>query len=392
MRDHINIEKLENCCGCAACVNACPTDAMRMCEDNFGYVYPNVDEEKCIKCGRCSEICSFTLSRKGENPCSNIYIGRCKNKEALEESSSGGIFSALAESVLKCNGVVFGAAWNKDGLVEHICVKSKEDLVKLRGSKYVQSNIGIIYREVKKFLGVSVPVCFVGTPCQISGLKSYLGRPYEQLLTIDIVCHGVPSQKLLGEDLKYISQKYKINPALVKFRDKKWGWGTKGSVSDGNKTIKYNAINSPYYFYFLRGELYRPSCYNCRFPSEGRQGDVTIGDYWAVDASEEQKLGDARKGISCILVNTEKGKQWIEKSMVTLQIIPSTIERISVKNGQLVECSKPTNEHVDLMKGYKNKGYASIVEKFEKKKKDRILLQIKSMIPSKIKRIVASFH
>ena len=388
----IEVLSKEKCCGCASCMNTCPVDAIRMSEDQFGFTYPQVDNDKCLDCGLCYQKCVFTKSNYGQNSNLNIFVGNCVDKNVLMKSSSGGIFSAVAHEVIKSNGIVYGAAWIKPRRVEHVGIDSIDDLDKIRGSKYVQSEIGLSFREVKNHLTKGRIVCFVGTPCQISGLKSFLGKHYENLLTIDIVCHGVPNQRMLNDDLNYMAKKYKISPQFIKFRDKKYGWGTKGSISDGKKSIKYNAVNSPYYYFFLKANLYRPSCYNCRFPAEGRQGDLTIGDYWNVNSFDEKTFGNTKYGISCILINSDKGKEWFDRAANNLQISPSSFESISRRNGQLVESSKPTADYDELLDDYQRNGYNAILLKFNKFKLERMFLWIKSLVPYKIKRFISSIH
>ena len=386
---HIVVDSKEKCCGCAACVNSCPVDAINMTEDDYGFTYPLVDEAKCLDCGKCLKYCVFTQRNYGENHYSQVLIGKSNNDSILIDSSSGGIFSSLALAVLDTKGIVYGAAWNNYGGVEHIGIRNRSDLYLLQGSKYVQSNINNIFREVKDNLDSGINVLFVGTPCQVSGLKSFVGTKYINLLTIDIVCHGVPNQKMLADDIKYMSNKYDLKPKVVKFRDKKYGWGTNGSISDGIRTIKYSAINSPYYYSFLNALFYRPSCYNCRFPAEGRQGDITIGDYWGVDLLDEKVLGDSHKGISCIIINTEKGEEWFSKAMNSLDFCSSSFDKISLKNGQLKSCSKRPEIYDELLNDYKTNGYSAIVRHFNKKWYKRFVLAIKAIVPRKIKRVIA---
>ena len=389
MKNYIRIENKKDCCGCGACVNTCPKNAITMKEDEAGFIFPEVDEALCVSCGKCKEVCIFNNKNFGAADCKpEVFAAVFKDREILESSSSGGIFTPLACSVLDKGGAVFGAAWSKDLTLEHICVESKRELEKLRGSKYVQSSTNTAYRQAKDILQSGRPVCYCGTPCQIAGLKAYLGKEYDNLLTIDLVCHGVPSMKMLSDDLKALTGSSYCDIKNIKFRDKSHDWAVKGTVFTENSSIKYNAGTSPYYFYFLKGEIYRESCYNCRFPSENRQGDITLGDYWGIHADLIKKLGNVNpdKGISCVLVNTEKGKEYFSEIEGSLCLAPSDRKDAERRNKQLVSCSQPLPEHEKLLNSYIEKGYEAFCDGYKAHKKDHIIRGVKNMIPAKVKR------
>ncbi len=393
MKDFIKIENPKSCCGCGACVSVCPRDAVAMKEDEAGFIYPSVDEALCVKCGKCAEVCVFTQKNKGANGDPAVYAAATEDKDVLLESSSGGIFTELANAVLDKGGTVFGAAWTNEMSVSHIPVESKAELEKLRGSKYVQSVTGDTFRQAKKLLEGGRYVCFSGTPCQIAGLKAYLGRDYEKLLTIDIICHGVPSMKMLRDDLAYVYGGDLSEIDRIKFRDKRYGWGTKGSILSGSSRTKYDPGTSPYYFYFLKGEVYRESCYNCRFPSEGRQGDITLGDYWGIRQELIKLMGEADpdKGISCVLVNTGKGAQWFKSIENNLHLTLSDRKSVEKHNKQLTAPSAPLPEHRELLEGYLKNGYSAFREGYKKHFKDHVIRTAKNMIPPKVKRGLNDF-
>ena len=196
----INIEDKSKCCGCRACEQICPIEIIHMEEDTEGFIYPQVGD-KCIECKLCEKVCPLLNDNKklSEEFVPKVYAAHIKDEEILVNSSSGGIFTALAEAVLRQQGMVFGAAYNEEMNVEHICINKIDDLHKLRGSKYVQSNTLATYGQVKQILGKERYVLYVGTPCQIAGLKRYLGKVYERLITVDLVCHGTPSPKIFRE-------------------------------------------------------------------------------------------------------------------------------------------------------------------------------------------------
>ncbi|MCR5149918.1 MAG: Coenzyme F420 hydrogenase/dehydrogenase, beta subunit C-terminal domain [Clostridiales bacterium] len=393
MENHIVINNPKDCCGCAACLNICPKDAIIMVEDDAGFIYPKVQTSICVNCGMCKKVCVFCKKNVGENPELKVYAGVINDTNTLEESSSGGVFSALANAVLQKGGVVFGAAWQDDFSLCHSAAQNGEELRELRGSKYVQSFIGTSFRLAKELLEEGRFVCYSGTPCQISGFKSYLGKDYDNLLTVDIICHGVPSLKMLKDDLMFVTGENPDGIRDVKFRDKTFGWGTKGSVITENRKVKYNAGTSPYYFYFLKGEIYRESCYSCRFPSEKRQGDITLGDYWGIKSELIEQLGDINPdlGVSCVLVNTEKGEKWLDEVKNTLSLALSERKSVEKRNGQLVRASTPLPEHRQLLDGYITNGFSSFISGYRKHTKDHIIRNIKNLIPSKIKRKINDF-
>ena len=283
---------------------------------------------------------------------------------------------------------MFGAAWTDDLTVAHIGVDNAADLAKLRGSKYVQSSTGDTFRQVRQLLRDGRYVCYSGTPCQIAGLKAFLGAPNDHLLTVDLVCHGVPSMKMLRDDLTHVSGGSLSELRDIRFRDKRYGWGTQGSFVSGDAAVRYNAGTSPYYFYFLKGEVYRESCYRCRFPSEGRQGDITLGDYWGVrqDLLDRMDGVDPDLGVSCVLVNTETGRRWLSMIEPSLSIAPSDRASAEKRNRQLTSCSVPLPEHQTLLDGYIHNGYAAFRNGYKKHYKDHLLRTVKQMIPAKIKR------
>ena len=388
MKNYIKIENPKDCCGCSACVNICAKGAIEMKEDAAGFVFPEANEELCVSCGRCVDVCVFNKKGVGAAGEPEVYAAAFKDEKIIEKSSSGGVFTPLASAVIDRGGAVFGAAWNEKNELEHICVETKEELAKLRGSKYVQSSIGDTFKQAKKLLNEGREVCFCATPCQIAGLKAFLGKDYENLLTIDLVCHGVPSMKMLGDDLKALTGDRFSLIKDIRFRDKRYGWAVKGSIKTDSSEIKYDAGSSPYYFYFLKGEVYRESCYNCRFPSEGRQGDITLGDYWGIHGDMIKKLGNVNpdKGISCVLVNTENGKEHFEEIKPSLSFTPSDREDAERRNKQLVSCSKKLPEHDTLLNTYIEKGYIAFREGYKKHTKEHIVRGVKNMIPAKVKR------
>ncbi len=333
----------EYCTGCSACVNICTTEAISMRADEKGFLRPVVSLEKCIDCGLCSMICPQN-KRDAPNKEGNIFAALAINDNLRLKSSSGGIFSLLAENILRNGGVVFGAAMAEDFHVKHLMIDSVEKLSLLRGSKYVQSEIGDCYREVRKHLKNDYPVLFSGTPCQVDALQRFLGKEYDKLLTVDIVCHGVPSPAVLR---KFIESREKANcrkAIYINFRDKEPGWSsfsTSIQFEDGTKEI-----DNSFYYFFVRNYCLRDSCSNCLYTSTKRVGDITLGDFWGYQESAPEYIENDDHGISVVFVNTENGAKAIQRINKKMNSTARTKEEATKKNPILLQAAKP-HEHSD---------------------------------------------
>lgn len=386
----------KECCACGACLNVCPNNAITMGKDEFGFLYPKINETLCVSCGMCIKVCSFNKKNYGAGfKTPDAYAAASKDEEILKNSSSGGIFRELAGYVISLGGTIYGATWTDELKVRHIGITNKQELIKLQGSKYVQSDTANTFKAVKSELEGGKPVLFSGTPCQVSGLKSFLKKDYQNLYTIDIVCHGVPSIDFLQNDLA-LFQKDGKKVTSVTFRDKNHNWGHgSGTISaytkQDAKSAPYTNINSPYYYYFLRGDIYRDSCYNCRYPSNGRVGDITLGDYWGIESAHPDidKVLTVKNGVSCVLVNSDKGRELFEAVKDKLNIIPSNIEKVKSRNAQLVKCCKKTNKSTALFSEYEKSGYSGVFDFWKKNEAKAILkLKIKRLIPYKLKSLI----
>ena len=298
--------KKNRCTGCSACFNACKFNCIEMIENEEGFLYPKVDLGKCKECKMCIKSCPL-LKEKNILNNQEIIAAYSKDDENRKNSSSGGCFGEFAKMILNQKGIVFGVGYDENFNVVHKCVTNIEELQELKGSKYVQSKISDSYKTVQKYLIENKKVLFSGTPCQIAGLKSFLGKNYENLYTIDIVCHGVPSQKLFNKYLETYEKAIKN----LKFRDKTNGWnqfGIKVMFEDGEEKVVV-ARKDNYMRLFLTNMCLRKSCYNCEFRES--QSDITIGDFWGIDKINNEINDD--KGISVLLINTLKGKQIFEQ-------------------------------------------------------------------------------
>ncbi len=307
----IQIERAEDCCGCHACQNACPVGCITMVADREGFSYPQVDITACVDCGICNKVCPMSNDPcPGEAPLAFAVWN--KDTEIRTESSSGGVFNALMVSTLNQNGVVFGAAFDDSMILSHQAVSNEAESIKLRGSKYLQSSIGSSYQEVKDFLKLGRRVLFSGTPCQVAGLYSYLGKDDENLLTCDLVCHGVPSPKVFALYLAEMERRHGAKVTQVVFRRKDQGWKKFSVAWSFENNTEYCKVftEEPYMIGFLQNIDLRPSCHACHFSRLPRVADITLGDFWGV--GQHHPEWDNDKGTSLILVQTEKGQRALE--------------------------------------------------------------------------------
>lgn len=383
------------CCGCEACINICPKQAISMSVNNRGFLYPQIDDKKCIHCNRCVQVCSFQNKSVCEAELCEVYAVTNSNNIDIMASASGGVFAALARYVIDQKGVVFGCAWDSDILPIHIRIDSVDDLKRIQGSKYVQSKIGSSYKTVKTDLENGKMVLFSGTPCQCDGLRSFLNKDYKKLLCVEVICHGVPSAEFWRAYLDVLEKNLKGKIRNVQFRDKKRGWGALLHVTYQSKQgkIKHRYLSpeeSYYYYYYWRGNLYRDSCYKCKYACRSRGSDFTIGDYWGIQDVHPQV--DIFKGVSVLIVNTSKGKQILKNMRSYINCISSTFEFAARENEQLKESSKlqPFTEH--LWNIYEKEGVEGLEQYYIRYYKANIIKgKIKRLIPlflkDKIKKI-----
>ena len=285
----IKIKNKSLCCGCHGCANICPQKCISMKSDDEGFLYPVIDENACTNCGLCEKVCHILNPTVCENQ-PKMYACYNTDEDVRHMSSSGGIFTLIAENVINKGGVVFGAAFDDTLAVKHIMVDNKEDLDKLRGSKYLQSTIGNTYIRVKEILKTGQIVLFTGTPCQIDGLVSYLGKDYDNLFTQDIICHGVPSPKVWQKYIDYHKslQKSSIDTnSAPSFRSKEHGWSLFRLHINFENGEKYTSPFTKDLFMtaFLNNLCLRPSCYNCKSKGIKKKSDITLADFWGIDKS-----------------------------------------------------------------------------------------------------------
>ena len=322
----IKIDDKTACSGCAACANLCPQKCIVMESDKMGFAYPTIEITKCVNCGLCERMCP-TFKKKVDEFGRELLVCAAQSIEDATRlaSSSGGIFTCLAQHILSQGGVVFGAAF--DGSfrsVKHIAVHTSPDLYRVQGSKYVQSDAGSSYQSVKDFLEQGKVVLFSGTLCQIEGLQAFLHKDYQNLFLIDVVCYGVPSPSVWNEYLDVLEIKYNGKVTGVSFRDKRKGWSNYViSVKFGNgKEYVNSRAKDPYMRGFLHDCYLRPACYECNFKGLNRVSDITLGDLWGIEHIVPE-LSD-EKGTSLVMISSEKGKQLFEA--VTSDIVCQTVQ------------------------------------------------------------------
>ena len=336
----IEINDKKDCCGCSACVQICPKVCISLVEDAEGFLYPHVDRNSCIGCGLCEKVCPIINAGEPREPL-RCYAAKNKDERIRMESSSGGIFTLLAENIIDDGGVVFGARFDDKWEVVHDYTETKAGLAAFRGSKYVQSRIGNTFRQAESFLKEGRKVLFSGTPCQIKGLKLYLRKDYDNLLTVDFICHGVPSpgvwRQYLDETFRKPDRREGRGKNTVLSSPKKLGWkkysfvvrGKSAGQADKNSVLLSDMHqNNVYMKAFLSDLILRPSCYGCR-AKEGRSGsDITIADFWGIQNVLPEFDDD--KGVSLVLVN----KKEVFPDMVSkgIECIESDIEKPKLYN------------------------------------------------------------
>ena len=406
----ISILDKKKCCGCSACAQRCPKHCIKMIEDSEGFLYPKVDGDTCIDCGLCERVCPIQNPGEDRVPLA-VYAAKNPNEVIRRQSSSGGIFTILAEQIIDEGGVVFGAAFNDKWEVEHSYVENKEQLVKFRGSKYVQSKIGESYKDAKSFLKEGRRVLFSGTPCQIAALKKYLRKNYENLFTVDFICHGVPSpgvfRTYLQEEINIESVRQGggkntvLHPCIplitesngldykgmkiksISFRDKRHGWKKYGfalQLSKASAAEEKNSVSLSYASLnknlFLRGflkNLYlRPSCYACKTRDFKSGSDVTLADFWGI--GKLNRSMDDDKGVSMLIINTKEGQDYC-KSFCVSQNLYSINEIRRFNPAAYHSCVEPANRSIFFGMNKRVHERISILARLTFKEKIMIILK-----------------
>lgn len=362
------------CCGCNACEMVCGKKAITMIEDEYGFRFPQIDTEKCVGCGSCQKVCCINNDVELCKP-GTVYAASYKNKDISAKSASGGIFAALAKQVLTEGGIVFGSAYTKQFDVEVISIEKIEDLPRLQGSKYVQSSMNSSFLKIKSELQTGRTVLFCGVPCQVEALKRFLGRSYENLLLVDIVCHGVPSNRMLKDYLAFLADKKQMEIQSIQFRTKTKGQNVYGEIAYRQEPLI--SYKSSYYKLFLNCQTFRDSCYHCKFAGTKRPGDISLCDYWGIEDEHPDFVKEVEKeglaGISAIMVNTNAGLAFFERLKQEFLLRESTVEQVAKHNPQLQAPSVETAERKQVLDCYRQSGYQGVDDFYFKKYRMKIL-------------------
>ena len=342
----------EYCTGCRACEQLCAHHAIEMKPDKEGFLSVYIDRDKCVDCGLCQNRCPQNALMQKSEPLMSLAV-RDRDDKELGVSASGGAFAAAARVILQRGGVIVGAAYHDDMTVGHFVVDRLENLHKVQSSKYVQSNTEATYSQVKELLIRGREVLYSGTPCQIGGLRAYLRKDYDTLYTMDLICHGVASPKLFAKYLIWLGGKMKGKIIGYDFRDKSCGWGLDYMSKTKTMTKTKPSTLDPYYYHFLEGTTYRECCYRCNYCTKERVGDITIGDYWGVEKEHPEFY--STKGVSCLLVNSDKGMRLWNLIKSEFYFLESTFEQVARANHNLSHPTKRTSRrdsiylHIDDM-------------------------------------------
>ncbi len=393
-----NVTYLDNsqthlCCGCTACMQICSRSAIRMEEKEDGARYPTIDNERCVSCGLCRTVCPMRLPspRTILSLPRKAYAAVLKSEDARLDSASGGAFEGISEGLEEIYPgiMIAGAAWSSKCSVSHKLLPASQRS-QFKKSKYVQSDTSTIFSDVKKALDENITVFFTGTPCQVAALNSYLGKSYNHLFTADLVCHGVGGQSILDKYLCDMSHSLGSNIVQVQFRTKKpdlygevHSRNLKLTLENGKELIR-SSEEDPYLRAFHKGVFYRESCYCCPFANPDRPADITIGDYWHIQSLRSDMVDYT--GVSCIMVNTEKGNRMLEQAKGLL-VFETPLDVLLSHNEQLIKPSKKHSVREAFFQDVKNIEFGDLVEKLLGKP-NRMKQMLSSMLPGQLKRKV----
>lgn len=356
-----------DCTGCAACFNSCAHDAILMIADREGFLHPEINEANCVNCGMCRRSCPVINGVRDNHYFKNVFACWTKDSLLRKESTSGGAFTELAKCVIKNSGIVFGAALLENRVVRHIKVDTIEGLGKLRGSKYVQSEVSTTYKDVKTCLTRGRQVLYVGTPCQIAGLYAFLGERFVGMLfTIDLVCHGVPSPLVFSRYVEWLEQKFNGVLTEINFRHKHpdWYWYSMSARFSTGSVYRCQNWADPYSRGFLRDYFNRPSCHKCLFANTNRIADITLSDFWGYESKSREDRDDG-KGISMCMVNSDNGKNLFRAACNNMVCFPRTVQDASRCNPALSRSFQASHQRKSFWDDF-NSGvsFGQLIEKY----------------------------
>lgn len=353
------------CSGCSACYAVCPKNCISMKADKEGFLYPEVDETKCIHCNKCKAVCPFENLTSDEIVIPTAWGANANDEKLRLVSSSGGVFSLLAKYTLNVGGTVCGSAMSDDcKYAHHVFADDESQLAKLRGSKYLQSFVEDTYKQTKEKLEKGTAVLYLGTPCQIAGLKAFLSKEYTNLLCVGIFCHGAPSPALWSEYVEYCNEKLGAPIANVQFRNKDKGWNKFGLRMETETGVVQNKIaqKDPYMRMFLRNFSLRPSCYQCTAKNNACNADLMIGDFWGVQSIVEELYDNA--GTSVIFAYSEKGKRVIDEIKNEMKIYEIQYEDAVMHNSAYTRSVPMPEIREKFFEDFGDVDFASLEKKY----------------------------
>lgn len=376
----MNICDIDQCTGCSACMNICSHGAISMVMGVNGHLFPKIDKDKCVGCNLCINSCPNNTLPEFHAPILSYIATAVDGKEALT-STSAGIASVLSRHIIENGGVVYGSCGLDCQHVRHIRVATSADIYNIKGSKYVQSAIEDIFTQIKEDLIKGIIVLFIGTPCQVAGLYGFLHKKFDNLFTIDFVCHGVPSQKILNDALKAYLPDTNLEEVNLRFRKKekrKSLYGLFVEDKQGKPLFRSVYPENEYITGFLCGMYYRESCYQCHYARPERVSDITVGDYW--DREKMVNLENADRGLSMVIVNTSAGRELLSDCQSYLNVLSADYSGFINRNGQLDHPLKRFDLYDDFARDYTDHGFLLAAKrnlKIEKKKVRRSFLKMR---------------
>ena len=388
-----NLANNSQCTGCTACYAACPNNCITMQQDKYGFVYPKIDLKLCINCKKCESVCPVIVGNKEITNGPLVYAAYNLDEKIRTESSSGGIFSLIANEILSQGGVVFGAIYDNQYKVKHVCIQELSDLSVLRGAKYAQSELNDCFIDVQQRLNAKQKVMFVGTPCQIAGIKTFLKKEYENFFTVDFVCHGVPAPSVWEKYVQYRAKKDNdgILPTNINLRSKKTGW-SKYRYSNqyiyGNGK-SYSALSGEDLFMrlFVGDYINRTSCENCHFKGYKRESDITLGDFWGIWDIDPDL--DDNKGVSLVMIHSDIGRDMMKCISAKVFMKEFTMRQATTQNPSLLFSSSAAHERVQVLNQCIKGNFDEIAEFLSKKDAKRSLFV--DLIGRVIRRIKRKF-
>lgn len=380
----------DQCTSCTACSNICPKQCISFNKDKDRFNYPEIDKSKCIKCSLCENICPV-INKKQTNSKTRAYAVKNKNEEVRLESTSGGFFSLLADYVLENDGYVAGATYDENFAVKHIIINDRSELYRLRGAKYSQSELGNIFFSIKKLLEEGKMVLFSGTPCQCEGLKAFLKKDYKNLITADLICHGVPSPEVWQKYIDYRSDKENggIRPKKINMRCKDSGWSNYGYSTEfvyenGKRTLVLNSRDL-FMKAFVGNICLRESCSDCKAKGINRVTDFTLGDYWGI--WNQYPEFDDNRGTSAVFVHSDKGEELLKYLNGQLEMIKTDAENVYKENISFIESSKSHPDRNEFLEQATADNFEELIKKYFPIKESRT--NMITRIKRRLKRVIS---